>query len=227
MENACGGSRGTRGSRSGVPCRRGGGMPRRGSGFRRKLPFRGSVQGEGRAGGERGLGGVPPRGGSRGARALGVLAGSQPYFSSGESSGQGKAGALWETAFPLLRPLPSPRTTPSLALVFAWTSLWPGQFLRKTDACHKPLGNRHHAHPSKNACSPNGLQGVMFSGEVLRQHGASGKAGSWRRAAVARQADRLSEDLLPLGRCAGYSKGERKARGRRNSKAENAWPEAP
>ena len=48
--------------------------------------------------------------------ALGLLAGSLPCFSSGESSRRGKAGALWETAFPLLRPLPSPRTTPSLAL---------------------------------------------------------------------------------------------------------------
>ena len=38
--------------------------------------------------------------------APGVLAASQHYFSSGESSRRGKAGALWETAFPLLRPLP-------------------------------------------------------------------------------------------------------------------------
>jgi len=43
-----------------------------------------------------------------------VLAASQPYFFSGESSRRGKAGALWETAFPLLHPLPSPRSTPSL-----------------------------------------------------------------------------------------------------------------
>ena len=35
------------------------------------------------------------------------------FFLSDESSGQGKAGALWGTEFPLLRPLPSPRTTPS------------------------------------------------------------------------------------------------------------------
>ena len=34
-------------------------------------------------------------------------------FLSDKPSGQGKAGALWETAFPLLPPLPSPRTTPS------------------------------------------------------------------------------------------------------------------
>jgi len=32
-------------------------------------------------------------------------------------SGQGKAGALWGTTFPLLHPLPSPRNTPSLAPV--------------------------------------------------------------------------------------------------------------
>ena len=34
---------------------------------------------------------------------------------SGEHSVQGKAGALWETAFPLLHPLPSPRSTPSFS----------------------------------------------------------------------------------------------------------------
>ena len=73
----------------------------------------------------------------------------------------------------------------------------------------------------------SGLQPALFPGGVLREHGASGKAGSWRRAAVARQADRQSEALLSLGRCAGDSKGERKARGRRNSKAGNATPEAP
>ena len=70
--------------------------------------------------------GVPPRGGSwyrrelpskQAARRLlgapGVLAESYSDFFSGESSRQGKAGALWETAFPLLHPLPSPRSTPS------------------------------------------------------------------------------------------------------------------
>ena len=117
---------------------------------------------------------------------------------------------LLGAAAPRSTPFHPPPATP-LALVFAWTSLWPGQFLRKTDACHKPLGNRHHAHPSKNACSPNGLQYVMFPGEVLRKHGASSRAGSWRRAAVARKADRLSQVLLPLSRCAGCSKGESSA----------------
>ena len=34
-------------------------------------------------------------------------------------SGQGKAGALWGTTFPLLHPLPSPRNTPS----FRWSPL--------------------------------------------------------------------------------------------------------
>ena len=47
---------------------------------------------------------------------FGVLAERQSYFSSGEHSVQGKAGALWGTTFPLLPPLPSPRNTPSLAL---------------------------------------------------------------------------------------------------------------
>ena len=53
---------------------------------------------------------------------------------------------------PLRSPLPTPRSTP-LALAFACTSLWPGQFLGKTDACHKPLGNRHHAHPPGKTCT--------------------------------------------------------------------------
>ena len=46
--------------------------------------------------------------------ALGVLAASQSSLFEAESSRRGKAGALWETAFPLLHPLPSPRSTPSL-----------------------------------------------------------------------------------------------------------------
>ena len=45
-----------------------------------------------------------------------MLAVIHSTFLEDEPSGQGKAGALWETAFPLLRPLPSPRTTPSWAL---------------------------------------------------------------------------------------------------------------
>ena len=52
--------------------------------------------------------------GGRSAEALGVLAASQSSLFEAESSRRGKAGALWETAFPLLHPLPSPRSTPSL-----------------------------------------------------------------------------------------------------------------
>ena len=43
-----------------------------------------------------------------------MLAASQSSLFEAESSRRGKAGALWETAFPLLHPLPSPRSTPSL-----------------------------------------------------------------------------------------------------------------
>ena len=43
-----------------------------------------------------------------------MLASSQSSLFKAESSRRGKAGALWETAFPLLHPLPSPRRTPSL-----------------------------------------------------------------------------------------------------------------
>ena len=39
----------------------------------------------------------------------GLLPKSQSYFSSGEPSRRGKAGALWETAFPLLPPPPFSR----------------------------------------------------------------------------------------------------------------------
>ena len=55
------------------------------------------------------------RAGSVGAPgALVLLASSQSSLFEAESSRRGKAGALWETAFPLLHPLPSPRSTPSL-----------------------------------------------------------------------------------------------------------------
>ena len=60
------------------------------------------------------LKGRPPEPGCRSAEALGVLASSQSSLFEAESSRRGKAGALWETAFPLLHPLPSPRSTPSL-----------------------------------------------------------------------------------------------------------------
>ena len=70
---------------------------------------------------------------------------------------------LLGAAAPRSTPFHPPPATP-LAPVFAWTSLWPGQFLGKTDACHKPLGNRHHAHPSGNACTKERLATRFVSG---------------------------------------------------------------
>ena len=79
-------------------------MPRGGeSRYRRELPFRGRLLSKE---------GYKSRG-CQERDAPGLIAVSQPYFSSGEHSVQGKAGALWETTFPLLHPLPSPRSTPS------------------------------------------------------------------------------------------------------------------
>ena len=51
--------------------------------------------------------------GSRRVTLSACLPASHSNLFEDEPSGQGKAGALWETAFPLLRPLPSPRSTPS------------------------------------------------------------------------------------------------------------------
>ena len=92
---------------------------------------------------------------------------------------------------PLLRPLASPRTTP-LAPGLACTSLWPGQFLRKTDSCHKPLGNRHHAFTRwETLVLERGLHAVLFPVEVLRANGALGKAEAVKGWAVARKATRV------------------------------------
>ena len=157
--------------------------------------------------------------------APGVLSVAHTTFFSGEPSRRGKAGALWAcgpSCAPLHPPGP-PRWLPVLLVprsgpVSFWEKLTRATS-RSAIAITLILRTR--------LALRGGLQRVLFPGEVLRQHGASGKAGSWRRAAVARQADRLSEALLSLGRCAGDSTGERKAIGRRSSKLGNAWPEAP
>ena len=78
--------------------------------------------------------------------ALGVLAEALFLLLDLRPPGRGRR-VLLGAAAPRSTPFHPPPATP-LALAFAWASLWPGQFLRKTDACHKPLGNRHHARPS-------------------------------------------------------------------------------
>ena len=71
----------------------------------------------------------------------------------------------------------------------ACTSLWPGQFLGKTDACHKQLGNRIHAFALWEALAlGHGLHIVLFPGEALRANGALGVAKAMTGGAVTRKA---------------------------------------
>ena len=170
----------------------------------------------------------PQEPGCRGAEALGLLASSQPYFFSGESSRRGKAGAAWgcRPTFParwpqgmlarqsrssrghslsaryrsrlrrIRKPLPTPAGNPAGSRPTR-TSLWPGQFLGKTDACHKPLGKRHPALVLRD--SPvlgSGLQSALFPGEELRANGAPGRAEAVKGRAVASKAA-----CLESGRC--------------------------
>ena len=79
---------------------------------RRKLPFQGSVQGEGRAGGEWRLRGLHTRGFGSWSDAPDLLAGSQSSLFEDESSGLGKAGAAWGCR-PTEHPLPSPAGNPA------------------------------------------------------------------------------------------------------------------
>ena len=100
--------------------------------------------------------------------ALGVLAGSQPYFSSGESSRQGKAGALWETAFPLLRPLPSPRSTPSFWGV-STRRIPPRSAFWKSLRVGYPAPRAVPLSSGRAGLTTRGLQGRACPGEVLRE----------------------------------------------------------
>ena len=179
----------------------------------------------------------------RSSEALGVLTGSQPYFLSGESSRQGKAGAAWgcRPTFParwpqemlarqsrssrghslsaryrsrlrrIRKPLPTPAGNPAGSRPTR-TSLWPGQFLGKTDACHKPLGKRHPALVLREPpVLRGGLQGVLFPGEELHANGAPVRAEAVKGRAVARKAASLAQGNVPRSRCARGKKGERRA----------------
>jgi len=77
---------------------------------------------------------------------------------------------------PLRSPLPTPRSTP-LALAFAWASLWPGQFLRKTDRATSHSAIAITLVLRAEHVLSNGLQGVMFPGEELREYGALSRSG--------------------------------------------------
>ena len=87
---------------------------------------------------------------------------------------------LLGAAAPRSTPFQPPPATP-LALVFARTSLWPGRFSGKIDACHKPLGKRHHDLPSSFARTWGRLASPLFPGEELRSTGALGKVFSRKR----------------------------------------------
>ena len=80
-----------------------------------------------------------------------MLTGAASTFFSDESSGQGKAGALWETAFPLLHPLPSPRSTPSFEVS-------PRAVFRLRTAFRKGRASRFlPASPSRGSHGPRAL----------------------------------------------------------------------
>ena len=83
------------------------------------------------------------------------------FFLSGESSRRGKAGALWETAFPLLRPLPSPRSTPSLALASTLRAPAP--------ASPSPRPQRAARLPSGWTVELHAACRAKVSGKVLRE----------------------------------------------------------
>jgi len=103
-----------------------------------------------------------------------VLASSQPYFLSGESSRRGKAGALWETAFPLLHPLPSPRSTPSLGgrgepcfrLLPAFGKSREDRFLPASPSCasHGPRALARRAGSCLHALTPRAFSEPRVSG---------------------------------------------------------------
>ena len=155
----------------------------------------------------------------RSSEALGVLTGSQPYFLSGESSRQGKAGAAWgcRPTFParwpqemlarqsrssrghslsvryrsrlrrIRKPLPTPAGNPAGSRPTR-TSLWPGQFLGKTDACHKPLGKRHPALVLREPpVLRGGLQSVLFPGGSASSQRSVGRTEAVKSRAVSQR----------------------------------------
>ena len=114
---------------------------------------------------------------------------------------------------PTEHPLPTPAGNPAGSRPTR-TSLWPGQFLGKTDACHKPLGKRHPALVLREPpVLRGGLQGILFPGEELRANGAPGRAEAVKGRAVSRKAAFLSSEMWPVAavRVAKRAKGERRS----------------
>ena len=111
------------------------------------------------------------------------------------------------------KPLPTPAGNPAGSRPTR-TSLWPGQFLGKTDACHKPLGKRHPALVLRESPAlRGGLQGILFPGEELRANGAPGRAEAVKGRAVSRKAAFLSSKMWPVAavRVAKRAKGKRRS----------------
>ena len=148
-----------------------------GSGYQRELPFRGRVWRKEEA----------ARAGSVGAPRLSECLPEVSLTFSVVSLPDGGRRVLLGASRPTEHPLPTPAGNPAGSRPTR-TSLWPGQFLGKTDACHKPLGKRH---PVLVLREPpvlrGGLQGVLFPGEVLRANGASGRAKAVKGRAVSRR----------------------------------------
>ena len=130
---------------------------------------------------------------------------------------------------PTEHPLPTPAGNPAGSRPTR-TSLWPGQFLGKTDACHKPLGKRHPALVLREPpVLRDGLQSVLFPGEALRANGAQYRTEAAKSRAEARKVAFRSSEMWPVAavRVAKRAKGERrsewlegrKSDGQRNRKA--------
>jgi len=113
---------------------------------------------------------------------------------------------------PTEHPLPTPAGNPAGSRPTR-TSLWPGQFWGKTDACHKPLGKRHPALVLREPpVLRGGLQSVLFPGEALRANGAPGRAEAVKGRAVSRKAAFQSSEMWPVAavRVAKRAKGKRR-----------------
>ena len=130
---------------------------------------------------------------------------------------------------PTEHPLPTPAGNPAGSRPTR-TSLWPGQFLGKTDACHKPLGKRHPALVLREPpVLGDGLQSVLFPGEALRANGAQYRTEAAKSRAEARKVAFRSSEMWPVAavrvtkrakgkRRSGWLEG-RKGDGQRNRKA--------
>ena len=122
---------------------------------------------------------MPKRRLRRGATLPACFEYAHTFFLSGESSRQGKAGALWETAFPLLRPLPSPRTTPSFPVV-STRRIPPRSAFEKSLRVGYPAPRAVRFSSRVAALTMRGVPIVACPGEVLREVPGGNEAfGPW------------------------------------------------